>query len=65
MRSSEAMKACEVCRRGPRDHVARVLRMTGRVGDDELAPRRVEVAVRHVDRDPLLALCAQAVGEQR
>ena len=37
----------------------------GRVGDDELAPRRVEVAVGHVDRDALLALGAQAVGEQR
>ena len=37
----------------------------GRVGDDELAARRREVAVRDVDRDALLALGAQAVGEQR
>ena len=46
-------------------HVARVLHVAGRVGDDELAPRRREVAVRDVDRDALLALGAQAVGEQR
>jgi hypothetical protein len=39
--------------------------VAGRVGDDELAPRRVEVAVGDVDRDALLALGAQAVGEQR
>jgi len=36
-----------------------------RVGDDELAPRGVEVAVGDVDRDALLAFGAQAVGEQR
>jgi hypothetical protein len=39
--------------------------VAGRVGDDELAPRGVEVAVGDVDRDPLLALGAQAVGQQR
>src|SRR5690606_19054165 len=32
---------------------------------DELAPRGREVAVRDVDRDALLALGAQAVGQQR
>jgi len=37
----------------------------GGVGDDELAPRRGEVPVRHVDRDALLTLGPQAVGEQR
>ena len=37
----------------------------GRVGDDELAPRGGEVAVGDVDRDALLPLGAQAVGEQR
>ena len=47
------------------DHVARVLNVAGRVGDDELALRRREVAVRDVDGDALLALGAQAVGEQR
>jgi hypothetical protein len=39
--------------------------VAGRVGDDELAPRGVEVAVGDVDRDALLALGAQAVREQR
>jgi hypothetical protein len=37
----------------------------GRVGQDERPPRRREVAVGDVDRDALLALGAQAVGEQR
>ena len=46
-------------------HVARVLHVPGRVGDDELAARSREVAVGDVDRDALLALGAQAVGEQR
>jgi hypothetical protein len=39
--------------------------VAGRVGQDELATRSGEVAVRDVDRDPLLALGPQAVGEQR
>jgi len=39
--------------------------MAGDVGDDEASPRGGEVAVGHVDGDPLLALGAQAVGEQR
>ncbi len=46
-------------------HVARVLLVAGRVGQDELAPRRGEVAVRDVDRDSLLPLGFQPVGEQR
>ena len=55
----------EVGGRRAGDHVARVLHVPGRVGDDELAARRREVAVRDVDGDALLALGAQAVGEQR
>ena len=55
----------EVGGRGAGDHVARVLLVARRVGDDELAPGGLEVAVGDVDRDPLLALGAQAVGEQR
>ena len=51
--------------RRARDHVARVLDVAGRVGKLEPAPRRDERAVRDVDRDPLLALGAEAVGEQR
>ncbi len=55
---------CEVGGRCAGDHVARVLNVTGRVGDDEFAAWRGEVAVGHVDRDALLALRAQAVGQQ-
>ena len=51
--------------RGARDHVARVLLVAGRVGDHELAPWRLEVPVGDVDRDPLLALGPEAVGQQR
>ena len=47
-----------------RDHVARVLHVAGRVGDDERPKRRGEVAVGDVDRDALLALGAQAVGDE-
>ena len=47
------------------DHVARVLDVTRRVGELEAAARRDERAVGDVDRDALLALGAQAVGEQR
>src|SRR6185503_20625137 len=46
------------------DHVARVLLVAGRVGDDELALRGREVAIRDVDRDALLALGLEAVGEE-
>ena len=46
------------------DHVAGVLHVARRVGDDELAPGGGEVAVGDVDGDALLALGPQAVGEQ-
>ena len=49
----------------PGRHVARVLLVAGRVGQDELAARRREIPVGDVDRDALLPLGAQAVGEQR
>jgi hypothetical protein len=39
--------------------------VAGGVGDHELATRGGEVAVGDVDRDALLALGPQAVGEQR
>ena len=55
----------EVGGRGARDHVARVLRVAGAVVEHEAAPRRGEVAVGDVDRDALLALGAQAVGQVR
>jgi hypothetical protein len=51
------------CRRA-RHHVARVLNVPGGVGDDELPPRGREVPVRHVDRDALLPLRSQPVGQQ-
>ena len=54
----------EVGGRGAGDHVAGVLHVARGVGDDELAGRRREVAVGDVDRDALLALGAQAVGQQ-
>jgi hypothetical protein len=50
--------------RVPGDHVAGVLDVAGRVGDDELSGRGGEVPVGDVDGDPLLALGPQAVGQQ-
>jgi hypothetical protein len=38
--------------------------MAGRVGDDELPPLGLEVAVGDVDRDPLLPLGLEAVEQQ-
>jgi len=55
----------QVCCGCTGDHIARVLFVPGRVGDDELALRRCEEAVGDVDGDSLLALGAQAVGQQR
>ncbi len=54
----------EIRGRVPRDHVARVLDVPGRVGDDEFPQRCGEVAVGDVDRDALFALGAQPVGEE-
>ena len=55
----------QVRRRGAGRHVARVLLVAGRVGEDELAPRGREVPVGDVDGDALFALGLEAVGEQR
>jgi hypothetical protein len=54
----------QVRRRRACHHVARVLNVAGSVCDDELPLRRGEVAVRDVDRDALLPLGAEPVGEQ-
>jgi len=54
-----------VCGRGAGDHVARVLLVARRVGNDELASPGLEVAVGNVDRDSLLPLGPQSVGEER
>ena len=53
----------EIRRGSARDHVSRVLNVAGRVGDDEFATRRGEVAVGDVDGDALLALGAKAIGK--
>ena len=46
------------------DHVARVLHVARGVGDDEFALGRGEVPVGDIDGDALLALRAQAVGQE-
>ncbi len=45
-------------------HVARVLHMARRIGDDEFPPRRGEIAIGHVDGDALLALGLEAVDKE-
>ena len=54
----------EVGGRGAGDHVARILLVARRVGDDELALLAREEAVGDVDRDALLALGREPVDEQ-
>ena len=54
----------EIGARGARRHVARVLLVAGRVGDDEAALVGLEIAVGDVDRDALLALGLEPVDEQ-
>ena len=55
----------EIGRGCARDHVARVLNVSRRIGDDELTLRRREIAISHIDGDALLALGTQAIREQR
>src|SRR5690606_6881242 len=55
----------QVCRRGARHHVAGVLNMPRRVGDDELAFGSSEVAVGNIDRDALLPLRLQSISKHR
>jgi len=54
----------ELGRRCPGHHVAGVFHVPRGVGEDERATRRREVAIGDVDGDALLALGAEAVGEQ-
>ena len=54
----------QVARRRAGRHVARVLLVPGAIGNDELSLGRGKVAVRHVDRDSLLALGLESVGQQ-
>ena len=51
--------------RGAGRHIARILLMTRRVGDDELALRCGKKAVCDIDRDALFALRLQAIDQQR
>ena len=55
----------EVGGRGAGDHVAGILLVARRVGDDELALGAREEAVGDVDRDALLALGRKPVDQQR
>ncbi len=55
----------EIAIRRSRRHVARVLHVPWRIGDDELPPRRREIAIGDVDGDLLLALGLESVDEER
>ncbi|RMP79927.1 hypothetical protein ALQ16_205500 [Pseudomonas syringae pv. actinidiae] len=46
-------------------HVAGVLLMAGRIGDDELALGRGEIAISDIDRDALLPLGLKTIHQQR
>ena len=46
-------------------HVAGILLVAGRVGDDERAPRRRDIAIGDIDRDALFALGLEPIDEQR
>ena len=55
---------CDVRGRRSGDHVAGVLNVTRRVGQNELPPRSGEVAIRNVNRDALLALSSKPIGQE-
>ena len=48
-------------RGGPGYHIARVLDMPGRVGNNKLSLGRGKIAVRDIDGDALLALGSKAI----
>ncbi len=50
--------------RSTSDHIARVLLMAGRIGDDELTLVGREETIRDVDGDALLAFGGEAIDEQ-
>ena len=54
----------QVASGGARSHVARVLLVAGRIGDDKLAPRGGKIAVGDINGDALLALGLQAIHQQ-
>ena len=49
---------------GPGNHVAGILDVAWRIGDDELAARGGKVTVSDVDGDTLLAFGTQTIGQQ-
>ena len=55
----------EITGRGAGGHVAGVLFVAGRVGDDEHPLVGGKIAIGHIDGDALLALGFQSVGQQR
>ena len=55
----------EIGGRGAGHHVARILLVAGRVGDDELALLGSEEAIGDVDGDALLTLGGEPVDQQR
>ena len=50
---------------GARHHIAGVLDVAGRIGNDEFPFRGGKIPISHVDGDALLAFGPQAIGEQR
>src|SRR5438552_12554214 len=46
-------------------HVARVLFVTGSIGNDELAPGRGEITISNVNGNSLLALGPQSISQKR
>src|ERR1700736_4215229 len=56
---------CQIGGRGTGDHVAGVLLVPRRVGDDKGAPRRREKTVSDVDRDALLSLVFEPIEQKR
>ena len=55
----------EIAVRCPGRHVARILFMPRRIGDDEMAARCREITIGDVDGDALLALGLEAIEQQR
>ena len=55
----------EIGVRGAGGHVAGILFVAGRVGDDERTLFRREIAIGDIDSDALLALGLEAVDQQR
>ena len=54
----------DICGRRASDHIARILFMTGRVGDNEFTMIRRKETIRHIDRNALFAFCRQTIDKQ-